>query len=478
MSTYKKIKAPKGMPFIPPTWLMKLMFKLNVPGPVPEPPFTKPDNWADLTSLERRNLRFDVWESGKGIKFANPQAEADYKERAKLIRDAITMDRKPDRVPVFTFVGVYPQRRLGLNPKGNFYDKWKDAAVAHIQFFMDLKPDVSTFAQFFSGPALELLDNQILRWPGHDLPSDSSFQYLEQEFMKAEEYPLLLINPSDYLMRVVAPRKHKALSGLSKMPEFSAFTTDGLEYMSFLDPEVQDALKKLRKVAELSSLPLPSLMAGNNGPQIQGFPAMFGSIEMSPFDNISAYLRGSRGIMTDMYRHKEELIEACELFAQLAIEAPVREFNACPMVFMPLHKGSDRFMSEEQFETFYWPSLKKVILAMHEDGYIPTIFAEGGYNNRLEYITEFPRGGALWWFDQTDMTKVSEAFQDKLPYMGNVPASLTTTGTPEQMTAYCKNLIETCGPSGNFVLTNGVQIDEARDENLKAMIDSVKQFIV
>lgn len=76
------------------------------------------------------------------------------------------------------------------------------------------------------------------------------------------------------------------------------------------------------------------------------------------------------------------------------------------------------------------------------------------------------------------MARVVEVMGSDLPFMGNVPTSLTTTGTPEQMTAYCKDLIETCGPTGNFILNNGCQVDEAKDENIKAMLDSVKQFNV
>lgn len=31
-----------------------------------------------------------------------------------------------------------------------------------------------------------------------------------------------------------------------------------------------------------------------------------------------------------------------------------------PMPYLPLHKGADGFMYERQFETFYWPTLRKV----------------------------------------------------------------------------------------------------------------------
>jgi len=46
------------------------------------------------------------------------------------------------------------------------------------------------------------------------------------------------------------------------------------------------------------------------------------------------------------------------------------------------------------------------------------------------------------------------------------------------MTNYCKDLIESVGSKGNFLLMNGCQIDEGKDENIKAMVESVKKFKV
>ena len=75
------------------------------------------------------------------------------------------------------------------------------------------------------------------------------------------------------------------------------------------------------------------------------------------------------------------------------------------MVTYPLHKGADGWMSQKQFDTFYWPSLKKVMDAFIKEGLIQNMFAEGGYNTRLETVNEFPKGSVCWYFDKTDMAK-------------------------------------------------------------------------
>jgi len=475
----QKLTAPKGTPAIPPGFLVKLMLMLGVSAPPPEPVFVKPDNWDELTPTERRNLRLESWAQGNGVKFASLEAEKRYKESVQLMLDVLAPDKKPSRVPVWTMTGVYAQRRVGLTPKSIFYDQHKEAALAHIKYHMDLQPDLSIFANMFPGKALDMLDYQVLEWPGGSLPAERSYQYNEVEFLKGDEYDQLLADPSDFMLRTVFPRMYKSLEGLKDFPRFSSGHYGFANiFLPFALPEVKKTIKLLQKAAEEVIAIMPALMAMMNGSDIQGYPGIYGTAAIAPFDDLSDVLRSTRGVMMDMYRQPENVVAACEMFKNFALANPAPPWGPSPLVFMPLHKGADRFMSKEQFETFYWPSFKALMLGLIEDGYIPAPFCEGGYNNRLEYLAEMPEGSCLWHFDQTDMKRASKVLEGKAAIMGNVPASLLNTGTPEEMTAYCKDLIETCGPKGNFILGSGCQIDEAKEENLVAMIDSVKKFVV
>jgi uroporphyrinogen-III decarboxylase len=209
-----------------------------------------------------------------------------------------------------------------------------------------------------------------------------------------------------------------------------------------------------------------------------GFPSLFGGFSKAPFDAIGDTLRGTRGIMTDMYRCPDLVLEACERFVPLMIEGGIAAAEAMGgiVVLMVLHKGADGFMSRKQFEKFYWPTLKKVLLGISEEGILPWCFAEGSYNSRLEIISEsdFPTGMAAWYFDKTDMHRAKDVLKNKACIIGNVPTSIMSTGTPEQVSAYCKDLVEYCGKGGGFILTNGAMVDSTTDENIRAMLDSVK----
>ena len=164
-------------------------------------------------------------------------------------------------------------------------------------------------------------------------------------------------------------------------------------------------------------------------------PAFAGGATKAPYDILGDTLRGTRGLMLDKFRRPEKVLEACERLVPLAIDWGVRaaDVNRHPLVFIPLHKGADGFLSDEDFRTFYWPTLKKVLLGLIEQGIVPLCFAEGGYNERLEAIhdPEIPAGRMIWMFDATDMNEAKRHLGGYQCFGGNVPGALLTTGEPE-----------------------------------------------
>ena len=211
-----------------------------------------------------------------------------------------------------------------------------------------------------------------------------------------------------------------------------------------------------------------------------GFPsATTGAFCKAPFDTLGDTLRGTKGIMMDMYRRPEKLLEAMDVMADLTIESALSSLNATGgfRAVFPLHKGADGWMSDAQFDTFYWPPLRKVVAALIEEGISILLFAEGGFDTRLDKVNEFPKGAVSWLFDKTDMARAKRILGDRCCIMGNVPASLMVTGEPGDIKAYCRKLIEDCGKGGGYVLSPGILgIDEAKLSNVKAMVDAAREF--
>ena len=65
---------------------------------------------------------------------------------------------------------------------------------------------------------------------------------------------------------------------------------------------------------------------------------------------------------------------------------------------------------------------------------------------------------------------------DRVCIAGNVPASLLVVGNPDQMRAYCKNLIDTAGKDGGFILGLGTSPENMKTENLRALVDFTREY--
>jgi uroporphyrinogen-III decarboxylase len=191
-----------------------------------------------------------------------------------------------------------------------------------------------------------------------------------------------------------------------------------------------------------------------------------------------------KGIMLDMYRQPEELKAMLDLMVESSIASVVdlaQMFKENNIIFIPLHRGAEGFMSFDQFEEFYWPTLTKIMEGLIEKDLIPMPFFEGRYTDRFPYLTEFAKkhkGKLVYWFDQSDIIKGKEEFGDYATIKGNVPASLLVTGTPQQVEKYVKQSLEGCMEGGGYIVDGGVSgiPDESKPENVKAMTDAVFKY--
>jgi uroporphyrinogen-III decarboxylase len=209
-----------------------------------------------------------------------------------------------------------------------------------------------------------------------------------------------------------------------------------------------------------------------------GFPSYAMTVALAPFDVISDMLRGMRGAMLDMYRRPDKLLAAQDKLLPFLVEATIvnAQMSGNPRVFIPLHRGADGFMSPKQFETFYWPGLKSLLLALIEAGLTPCPFFEGSYTQRLEYLRELPPGKILGLFDRTDLFKAKQIIGDVMCIAGDMPLSLLQTGTPEQIKSYSKNLIDVVGQGGGFIMSSNTVLDEADPELLRVWCDFTREY--
>jgi len=440
---------------------------------------TTEKNWADLSPEERREERFNRWLSPAGVKFSGPEAEKGYKARVYRLIKVIKIE-EPDRVPVMLPAGFFPAYYAGSTLKKVMYD-YDELRRAWLKFLNDFELD--TFdgqSLVLPGRMLDSLDHKLHLWPGHGLADNISlYQYIEGEYMKPEEYDAFIKDPSDFLLRTFLPRSVGAFRGFQRLGPLTPFIGIPVFYITqFGDPEVWAAVQALLDAALEGVKWRTAVMDISRAAREAGIPSVWGAMSGAPYDLIGDVLRGTKGIMMDMYQRPGKLQEAMERITPIVIDEAIGAANAsgCPVVFMPLHKGTGGFMSSKQFETFYWPTLKKVMMGLIEEGLVPMPFAEGDYMPRLEIIKDMPKGKVIWYFEAMDMAKAKKVLGNHACIAGNLPVSLLCTGTPNQVKEGCRQLIETCAPGGGYILTGSASINEGNPNNLRAMMEAAKEY--
>jgi uroporphyrinogen-III decarboxylase len=428
----------------------------------------------------KQEKRFESWMAGNGISFDNPDAAARYRKAILRIKDAVQLKKKPDRVPVCPSPGHFPLQHAGIS----FYDAMYETGAisrAWAKFYTDFHPD--TFSRSFigSGRILDLLDSKAYNWPGHGVGTEREYQSVEKEFMRQDEYDDLINDPTWFHLKTYLPRICGNLSELGKLPAIvhlrhMSSMAGGL--LPFDTPDFQKMLKMLVDAGKTASAWLEE---GNKLAKLlmgRGYPALAGGLAEAPFDIIGDCYRGTRGVLLDMFRNPDKLIEACEKYVKPTVERAVGMADASgnPLIFMPLHKGADAFMSREQFRRFYWPSLRKVLIGLINEGLVPLAFAEAEYNSRLEIIADLPEGSAIWWFEKVDMAKAKDILAGRTCIMGDVPNALLQIGTPVEVENYCRELIDGAGDGGGFIMSTGASLQGAKKENVTAMIDFTKTY--
>ena len=437
---------------------------------------TNESTWESLSPDEKLEKRLEAWLSPQGVTFASPEAEAGYKARVTRLINAIQLKKKPDRVPVTPHLGEFAAAYCGYTEKDMWYDVDKAIEVA-TRCTLELDFDAKTDASAPQGRVYEILEEKQRKWPGHGLPDNAGVQFIEGEYMKADEYDAFILDESEYRMRTYLPRVWGAAEGLKQL----AFGN----VRSFGIPEVQISLDKLKQAGEEARRNEPRIAAANKKLNELGYPNLRGGVGVgsAPFDRIGDNLRGQRGIALDMYKRPEKLLEAIDMLTkktllQIHRTAGTVRPSGSPIVGFPLHKGADGFMSDKQFRTFYWPSLRAICLALIEEGFIPELRTQGSYTSRLEVVSgDLPKGKAIWHLYLTDMEKAEKILGKDNCLVGAVPQSLLSTGQPDQVEAYCRHLIDLCGKDGGFILSSpGALGNDAKPENVRAMIKCAKEY--
>lgn len=406
-----------------------------------------------------------------------PGTPSDYRYRLERFNKALRLESADKILVGPNSDHFYSTRQAGISNK--------DAMLDHARRFAAIKDtllrydfDFALQSGVYPAQWYSILGAQHYKWPGGGLPDDLTFQFVEKEYLLADEYDRFLANPNDFTLRVLWPRMTDGLKPLADLPPIYAIGPDpiflGPAFASGGNLALLDTLKKLGEASQASMDAEANYVAEV---ETLGYPVSYGANFTPPFDLVADFLRGLRGTMLDMLRVPEKLLAAVELYVEPQIKAAIEWANAVdnPRVFFWLHKGAAGFMSNQHFEKFYWPSVRTIALALVEAGLTPILHVQGDYTPRLPYLAELPRGKVPIHYDRVDRQQALKIMGDRQCFWGDISSALLATGTVEQVRDDVKELIDMFGPMGGLIVDGNVGLpDEAKPENVQAMVEVVR----
>ncbi|MDF2511218.1 MAG: hypothetical protein K0S04_1084 [Herbinix sp.] len=386
----------------------------------------------------------------------------------------------PDKVPFIPTINNFYAIGYGITIQDAMTDN-KCLIPALDQYLKQYYPDLVYAPTFFPIKPMEFAQYTNARWPGayHNLPENTPYQYLDKEFLGDDEYDEYLKDPTAFLMKKMLSKRYKAFAGLEflSIPAICGQAIYTLAPLAM--PPVRMALENMIKTGELVMESLQDLATVTLHIINKGFPIFGGAVASNPFDDFADNIRGLLATTTDLLTEPELVKEAVDRWAEVSIPAAIAnaKMQHSTSLFIPLHCGMDNFMSPANYDKYYWPPLKKLILSCVEADITPIIVCEGKYDTRFETLSDVPKGKVMYMFEDVDLKRAKEILGGIACIGGGMETQLLMKGSSkEKVEDAVKRTLELCAPGGGFFLTNTLALDNVEHEYLQTCVETLDKY--
>ncbi len=394
----------------------------------------------------------------------NENMETRYLERLNRYVTAMR-NEKPDCVPVRPFAAEFVATYKGYTCQEvtQDFNKAFEATRATAADF-DWDATVGNMVYVWTG-LTQALGLRYYGSPGVEVSKDTAFQYIEppaeNAFMKPDEYDALIEDPTAFLYNTWLPRVSSEIVAPGEPATYRnnlALVRGGMAMLNYFFG-FPDQGARLR--AESGTV---SAIAG---------------IFKAPFDIIADKLRGYEGLCMDMLTQPDKVLAACEALMPHLYNIAVS--GADPEGYVPvgfwMHRGCVPFISPEQYNSHYWPTLKPIIEALWERGHQTLFYGEGSWDHHLESFRELPDRSIVFHLDRSDIELAHKTLGDKFCLSGGIQNAILSYGTPDEVRAACKQVIDIAAADGGYIMdASAIMQNDAKPENVRAMTEFTREY--
>jgi uroporphyrinogen-III decarboxylase len=135
------------------------------------------------------------------------------------------------------------------------------------------------------------------------------------------------------------------------------------------------------------------------------------------------------------------------------------------------------FVTPDQFDKYFWPTLKPVIEEIWAHGHQTLFYAEGKWKHHWDSFRELPEGSIIYHCDRDDIFETHRALGDRFAISGGIPNYLLSFGKPQEVRDFCKKVIDEVGADGGYIMDAGaIMQNDTSIENIQAMTDFTRDY--
>ena len=356
---------------------------------------------------------------------------------------------KPDRVPVVPVFGGYAATYQGMS-QGDFYRDMAEGVDAMLKTF----DDVGGWDAIWGGGVFfdKRYWNLAARYPmevkepGIDTPDDYVIQLHESEVLTYDDYDRI------------------AEEGYRKF-----FDEDIIFRISDYTPEnVNEEKKKIVK----HIIKAQALWKQRNAEMYYTYG------EVIPFFTLSLG-RSLIRFTEDLYYKPEKIHAALRRMTDDIINDGLKttRHSERKINFLVCERGSAYHYPLEIFEKFWMKYVKEIIEAWFSEGIVTNFHLDTDWIKNLpSFKKKLPKHSFILELDSTtDLINAREIMGDHCCIKGDVPATLLSLGTSEDVDDYCRKMIKEVGRDGAYILASGCEVPiDTKKENFLAMLNAAK----